>query len=106
MDYFAFSYYRSSTYSNDTAVKVDTGGVVGKANPYLKYTSPEPWSWPVDPTGLRYVLNLLEDRYHLPLMIVENGIGLDEHLDPNGEVDDPFRVFYLNEHIKQVREAL
>ncbi|MBR3364902.1 MAG: family 1 glycosylhydrolase, partial [Solobacterium sp.] len=68
--------------------------------------SPEPWKWPVDPEGLRYVLNVLYDRYHKPLFIVENGIGLDEHPDDNGEIADTFRRQYVRDHLEQVREAL
>ena len=63
-------------------------------------------SWPVDPEGLRLLINMFEDRYHLPQFIVENGIGLDENLDENGKIDDPFRVRYLEQHLKQVALAI
>ncbi|MBO6046914.1 MAG: family 1 glycosylhydrolase [Erysipelotrichaceae bacterium] len=106
VDFFAFSYYRSGTFSKDVENAFDTGGIKGKDNPYLKYESPEPWKWPVDPEGIRYVLNVLYDRYHKPLFIVENGIGLDEKLDANGEINDEFRKVYVSEHLKQVKEAL
>jgi 6-phospho-beta-glucosidase len=106
-DYLAFSYYRSSTYHKDVEYSVDTGGIVGaKPNPFLKGTSPEPWCWPIDPAGIRYVLNTYYDRYHLPMFIVENGIGLDENLDENGEIDDPFRMEYVEDHLKYVHEAI
>jgi len=61
---------------------------------------------PVDPEGIRYVLNVLYDRYHLPLFIVENGIGLDEVPDANGEIDDEFRKTYVRDHLEQMKEAL
>ena len=35
-------------------------------NPYLKAT---PWGWPLDPLGLRYILNELYDRYNKPIMV-------------------------------------
>lgn len=105
VEFFSFSYYRSSTF--DGAISLgDTGGLVGKENPYLTGCSPEPWKWPIDPKGIRYVLNVLYDRYHLPLMIVENGIGLDEHLDENGEIADPDRIQYVEDHLKYVHEAI
>ena len=106
VDFFAFSYYRSSTYSHEVENAFDTGGILGKKNPYLKEESPKPWCWPVDPLGLRYVLNVLSDRYHLPLFIVENGIGLDEKPDENGKISDPFRVKYIKDHLEQVHEAI
>ncbi|MCD7808138.1 MAG: family 1 glycosylhydrolase [Erysipelotrichaceae bacterium] len=106
VDFFSFSYYRSTTYDVGVNVKGDTGGLVGKDNPYLVDKAPQPWGWAVDPAGLRYTLNVLYDRYHLPLLIVENGVGLDENLDENGHIDDKFRVHYIEEHIKNVHAAI
>ena len=106
VDYFAFSYYRSGTFSTEVENAFDTGGIIGKTNPYLKACSPKPWCWPVDPEGIRYVLNVLEDRYHLPLFIVENGIGLDENRNENGEIHDDFRKQYVHDHLVQVEEAI
>ena len=106
VDYYAFSYYKSSAYQYSGDAEFDTGGIKGVDNPYLKAVSPKPWSWPVDPEGLRYVLNVLYDRYRKPLFIVENGIGLDETPDENGEIHDDFRVQYARDHMIQVQEAL
>jgi hypothetical protein len=106
VDFFSFSYYRSSTYDYDYAMRGDTGGLVGKENPYLKDKAPKPWGWPVDPEGIRYTLNVLYDRYHLPLYIVENGVGLDENLDENGTIEDDFRIHYITEHVKNVDLAI
>ncbi|MBO0458114.1 glycoside hydrolase family 1 protein [Enterococcus hulanensis] len=108
-DYLAISYYRSSTYKSDFIIKDASGsltsGANGEINPYLKETTPEPWCWPIDPKGLRYVLNELTDRYQLPIFMVENGVGLDEKT--NGEmIDDPQRVKYLEAHLEQVSEAI
>ncbi|MCR5228589.1 MAG: glycoside hydrolase family 1 protein [Solobacterium sp.] len=106
VDFFSFSYYRSGTYSKEVENAYDTGGIRGRENPYLEGTSPEPWKWPIDPKGLRYTLNTLYDRYHLPLFIVENGIGLDEGPDENGVIADSFRIHYTKEHLLQVKEAI
>lgn len=104
--YFSLSYYRSSTYDGKNSLSGDTGGLIGKENPYLTGCSPEPWCWPIDPKGIRYVLNILYDRYHLPLFIVENGIGLDEKIDASGTIDDPDRMKYVEEHLQYVHEAI
>jgi 6-phospho-beta-glucosidase len=106
IDFLSYSYYRSAVYGKDAEMASNTGGIKGKNNPFLKECSPKPWSWPVDPKGLRYTLNVFQDRYHLPQFIVENGIGLDESLDENGQIDDPFRVRYLEEHLKQIALAI
>ncbi|MCF0115544.1 MAG: family 1 glycosylhydrolase, partial [Erysipelotrichaceae bacterium] len=76
---------------------------IGKKNPYLQSTD---WGWPIDPQGIRYVLNTLYDRYNIPLMIVENGVGLDEHLDENHQIIDDFRKQYVKDHLIQVAEAI
>lgn len=106
VDFFSFSYYRSTVYDTENAVKADTGGLVGVENPYLKIKAPKPWGWQVDPAGLRYTLNVLYDRYRIPLMIVENGVGLDENLDSDGTINDDFRITYIEEHLKNVHEAI
>lgn len=105
-EYIAFSYYRSSVYEKDAKMRVDTGGAAGLENPYLTGSSPEPWSWPIDPKGLRYVMNELTDRYELPLFIVESGIGLDEQPDEDGRIYDVDRAKYLKDHLEQVLEAI
>ncbi|MBR1633493.1 MAG: glycoside hydrolase family 1 protein [Lachnospiraceae bacterium] len=106
VDFFSFSYYRSTAYDETDELFADTGGMIGKENPFLKDAAPKPWGWPVDPDGLRYTLNVLYDRYHLPLLIVENGVGLDENLDENGTIEDDFRIHYIEEHIKNVAKAM
>ena len=103
VEYFAFSYYRSSAIDASTPMVGDTGGLIGKKNPYLQSTD---WGWPIDPQGIRYVLNTLYDRYNIPLMIVENGVGLDEHLDENHQIIDDFRKQYVKDHLIQVAEAI
>lgn len=105
-DYIAFSYYRSTVYSKDAEMRVDTGGAKGFENPFLTEKSPEPWNWPIDPLGFRYVMNELADRYELPLFIVENGLGIDETPDENQRINDVERARYLKMHVEQVAEAI
>ena len=106
VDYIAFSYYKSCVLKDGETMKTDTGGVYGANNPYITEYSPKPWRWPVDPLGLRYLCNYLNDLYHKPLFVVENGIGLDEGPDSSGKIADDFRVKYVSEHLKQLKEAI
>lgn len=105
-EYIAFSYYRSAVFSKTTVMSADTGGAIGLTNPFLKETSPEPWCWPIDAVGMRYVCNELSDRYELPLFPVENGVGLDEKPDENGKFHDVARCRYLKSHLEQIKEAI
>lgn len=109
VDFISFSYYSSICETVHTELAESTGGNLsrGYKNPYLKASD---WGWQIDPKGLRYTLNKLYDRYQLPLFIVENGLGAVDELVTldNGEktVLDDYRIEYLREHLKQVREAI
>ena len=72
-------------------------------NPYLPSTA---WGWPIDPIGVRYVLNEIYDRYQVPLFIVESGMGEIDELDENGYVNDDYRCEYLKNHFKEIRKAI
>ena len=83
----------------------DVGGniVAGKKNPYLKASD---WGWQIDPKGLRYALNDLSDRYQLPLMVVENGLGAKDVIEEDGSINDDYRIDYLRQHIEQMELAV
>lgn len=104
VDYLAFSYYNSAVYSSDK-LKKKTGGnqIGGISNPYLEETE---WGWPIDPVGLRITLNQLYDRYQIPLMIVENGMGASDTLEEDGTINDEYRIDYLRKHITEMEKAI
>ncbi|MDO4198222.1 MAG: glycoside hydrolase family 1 protein [Erysipelotrichaceae bacterium] len=78
----------------------------GLPNPYLKETG---WGWPIDPLGLTSYLIELYDRYHLPIVIEEIGLGDKDVLikDENGNytVDDDYRIDYHRQHIETLKLA-
>lgn len=98
VDYLGFSYYRSYTVSAQSEDMLSH--IV--SNPYLKETQ---WGWEIDPKGLRITLEQLNDRYEMPLFIVENGYGAIDVLE-DGKVHDPYRVEYLKSHIEQMKLAV
>lgn len=103
-DYLSFSYYRTMAHkAADGPVQINTGGAIGEDNPYLKKTA---WGWAVDPLGLRYTCNELYDRFHKPLFIAENGLGMADTISPDGKIHDPARSEYLVEHLKAVQQAI
>ncbi|MDK2867823.1 MAG: 6-phospho-beta-glucosidase [Clostridiales bacterium] len=105
VDFISFSYYASRLTSADPAVMTQTEGNVFSSlkNPYLKASE---WGWQIDPLGLRITMNALYDRYQKPLFIVENGLGAVDTPDENGFVSDDYRIAYLNEHVKAMRDAI
>lgn len=105
VDYIAFSYYMTFAVTADDS-KVDNKDdefARGIDNPYLTRSE---WGWQIDPTGLRYALNMLAERYEMPMMIVENGIGLNETPDENGKINDDDRIEYFQKHIEAMKLAV
>lgn len=72
-------------------------------NPYTDYNE---WNWNIDPIGLRYALLRMWERYHLPLMIVENGLGHRDVLTSDGSIHDDYRTAYLKGMIQQMGKAI
>lgn len=106
VDYLALSYYSSSVCSSNPQDQssVKRGNMIfGIDNPYLKESE---WGWTIDPIGMRIALNRLYHRYHIPLFIVENGIGVNEELDQEGKLHDDYRIAYLNDHLREVKKAM
>ncbi|EOV0051433.1 glycoside hydrolase family 1 protein [Vibrio parahaemolyticus] len=103
VDFISFSYYASGCASADPKQK-EVGNIVESVpNPYLEKSQ---WGWLIDPKGLRILLNFLHDRYQKPLFIVENGLGARDEFDENGEIQDDYRIAYLNDHLVQAHEAI
>lgn len=105
VDYIGFSYYSSNT----VTAKADNpdynfdGESEQTANPHLPKSD---WGWTIDPVGLRSSLNWLYERYRVPLMIVENGLGAYDKVEADGSIHDPYRIDYLRAHIEQMEKAV
>ncbi len=108
VDFISFSYYSTTcmsvTQEADSPGKGKAAGnlITGMKNPYLKASE---WGWQIDAVGMRYLLNQLYDRYQKPLMIVENGLGARDTFE-DGKIHDDYRIEYLREHVKQLKEAI
>lgn len=106
VDFYSFSYYMTNCIAASKSSYLETveGNIVGGIrNPYLAKSE---WGWQIDPVGLRYTLNLLYDRYHLPLMVVENGLGAKDEIASDGTIQDDYRIEYIRAHIKEMQKAV
>lgn len=105
VDYIGWSYYMSQAVAwreaNTDFDFYELEDIVD--NPYVKKSD---WGWPIDPLGIRYGLNWMEDRYHLPQFIVENGLGAYDKVELDGSIDDQYRIDYLRAHIAKMIEAV
>ena len=87
VDFYTFSYYMSTCVAKNPTDEASVAGNLagGLKNPYLKASD---WGWQIDPKGLRYTLNEIYNRYNIPLMGVENGMGAKDILNHDKTVDD------------------
>ncbi|MDV9762039.1 6-phospho-beta-glucosidase [Clostridioides difficile] len=107
VDFIGCSYYLTTVVTADKTMKTTGNNSAGKAdvveNPYLKTSD---WGWNIDPVGLRFYLNQLYDKYELPIFIVENGFGAEDILKSDNTVDDDYRIEYLANHIREMKNAI
>lgn len=104
VDFFSFSYYSTGCVTANPDVDKTAGNLIfGASNPYLETSQ---WGWQIDPQGLRYFLNEIWDRYRVPIMVVENGLGQDDKLETGGTIHDPYRIAYMKAHVEAMSEAI
>jgi len=116
-DFLAMNYYATATVAaarndghdraprnGDQQVMIGEEGVYRAAsNEHLEQTE---YGWLIDPVGLRTTLRRVWDRYHLPILITENGIGVREELGQDGRVHDQYRIDYLERHFREAQLAI
>lgn len=121
-DFMGVNYYQTTTYEenpleggvgegtfNNSGKKGTTqdSGIPGVyktvKNKYLEATD---WDWTIDPEGLRIGLRRITDRYNLPILITENGLGAFDTLEAGNEIHDQYRIDYLKAHVKACKEAI
>lgn len=113
-DYIGFNYYSTATVEWDDKEGSDSVGnqqsgssIPGVfknfANPNLLKTE---FGWEIDPEGFRATMREIYSRYHLPMIITENGIGAYDKLTEDGKIHDEYRIEYLRRHIEQIKIAV
>lgn len=105
-DFLPFSYYATScrTIHGEGLDRAKGNLVLSSVkNPYLETSA---WGWQIDAEGLKTFLHELYDRYQIPLLIAENGLGVDECPDERGRIHDDYRIDYLGKHLVKAGEAI
>lgn len=62
--------------------------------------------WTIDSRCLYWTIRHYYDRYHLPIMVTENGLALTDSISADGLVHDEQRVEYLRSFIPSVGRAI
>jgi 6-phospho-beta-glucosidase len=115
-DFIAFNYYATHTVAapgdesdsapvegGDQQVAIGERGVYSAvANPYLPRNQ---FGWEIDPDGFRMTFRALYERYRLPLLVTENGLGAFDEVE-DGQVHDGYRIDYLEQHVAQIQLAI
>lgn len=70
-------------------------------NPDAIYTE---WDTEIYPQGLEKGLIDVYNRYHLPIFITENGVGVREDVKVD-QVQDDYRISFMNDHINSMMNA-
>lgn len=115
-DFIAFNYYRTTTVTKNEYDKyladsrdeqpldtAESGVYMVSSNPHLEKTQ---FNWEIDPVGFRITLRELNERYNLPLLVTENGLGALDRLEDGDVINDDYRIEYLRKHIEQARLAI
>jgi len=114
-DFIGFNYYTTSTVqaagkdedldpgADQQTARGEAGYYKGAENPYLKSTE---FGWEIDPEGFRSTIREMYSRYHLPMIVTENGLGAYDTLTEDGRVHDTYRIKYFQDHISQIRLAI
>ncbi|MBE0338864.1 glycoside hydrolase family 1 protein [Paenibacillus sp. 23TSA30-6] len=115
-DFIAFNYYTSQTVGeslddgNDFSHTGDQHEIVGEPGAYRGSVNPNlqttEFGWEIDPVGFRSTLRQIYSRYHLPLIVTENGLGAFDKLEEGDVVNDPYRIDFFNKHIEQIQLAI
>lgn len=62
--------------------------------------------WIIDSDCLYWTIRHYHDRYHLPIMVTENGMANADTVHEDGKVHDEVRVNYLHSFIPGVKKAI
>ena len=94
----------NTTGKKGTAKEEGIPGLYKKpSNPYLEKTD---WDWTIDPMGIRMCCRDITSRYALPIVISENGLGAFDKLEEGNVIHDPYRIAFLEAHLKELKKAI
>lgn len=113
-DFIGFNYYSTATVewseSNTEGSSGDQQGGSSEPGVYKSFSNPNllrtEFGWEIDPDGFRATVREMYSRYHLPMLVTENGLGAYDKLTEDGKIHDDYRIEYLRRHIEQIKLAV
>ncbi|MDA9524743.1 beta-glucosidase [Bradyrhizobium sp. CCBAU 11434] len=100
VDWFGLNHY-SPVY-----VKANAGSMLGYDFGDKPAGAPlTPIDWPIDPEAFGDTLQAVQDRYRLPIYVLENGYGNSDQPDATGAVIDMGRMEFLRDYVEAMNAA-
>ena len=62
--------------------------------------------WVIDERVMYWNVRFIYERYHLPIMITENGLAAHDMISLDGKVHDPKRTDFLYRYLKELKRAI
>jgi beta-glucosidase len=102
LDFLGVNYYTRGVVRSQVIAEEDNAPRTVFVNP-----NPTEMGWEVYPQGLYEILGRVYFDYNFPnIYITENGAAYPDVLNEQGQVNDPLRVAYYNDHLQSVSKAI
>ncbi len=97
LDFFGYNIYAADGF----------GAPKNQANPraYAGYPRTT-MDWPITPDCVYWASKFAYERYHLPVLITENGMANVDFIMLDGKVHDPQRIDYVHRHLLWLERAI
>jgi beta-glucosidase len=97
LDFFGFNVYNSMNYNEFF------GGSSSRLYPGIPRTTMD---WPITPEVLYWASRFHYERYHLSLLITENGMSNNDFVMMDGEVHDPQRTDFIHSYLINLKKTV
>ncbi len=96
IDFFGFNEYNADNYEDSRAYN-------DKVTPGLPRTAA---GWVITKDILYWDIRFLAERYHMPILVTENGMANLDFVMSDGKVHDPQRIEYMKWYLAAMKKAI
>lgn len=98
LDFYGFNVYQGTTEHKEGKKEYPT---------YAYQGSPKTMNgWALTPKVMYYAPKFFYERYHLPILITENGMAGMDWVSLDGQVHDPQRIDYMKRYLLELEHAI
>ncbi|MDY0093039.1 MAG: GH1 family beta-glucosidase [Candidatus Vecturithrix sp.] len=105
LDFFGFNHYQG------VVIRADEHGEpqqvdFPEGNQHTAFRDRNKEYWAITPESLYWGPKFFWERYHLPIIVTENGMSNIEWVSLDGKVHDPQRIDFLQRYLQQYQRAI